>query len=67
MYLSSGNLSVDSRRHCEKVCKDLQWNIPNPRSLDEMGLRVEIVVYCDLDEVARQSGATCEEDLGSAG
>ncbi len=64
-HLSPRNFPVPAFRDGKKVGKDPQRHIPNPCPFYKVAMRMEVVVDCDLDEIARHMSAACKEDLRS--
>jgi hypothetical protein len=63
--LATGDFAVLVGRQLEEIGKSSERHVADPGhgGLDEVCLCVEEVVYCDLDEVAREMCAAGEEYL----
>lgn len=54
--LSSRNFTIHFLCEFEEVNEDTERYVPDPGGFDEMSLSVEVVVYCNLDEVTGEMG-----------
>lgn len=52
------DLAVSLFRDLQKVCENPQRDIAYPLSLDEMRLTMEVMVYSNLDKIARKLRST---------
>lgn len=56
-YLSPWNFTILFLGEFEEISENTKRYVPDPGRFDKMRLGVEIMVYCNLNEVAREVGA----------
>jgi hypothetical protein len=57
MHLSPRNFTIHFLCEFEKINEDTERHVTDPGCFDEMCLSVEVVVYCNLNEVTGEMGA----------
>ena len=57
MHLPPGNFTIHFFCEFEEINENTQRHVPDPGGFDKMCLSVEVVVYCNLDEVTGEMGA----------
>ena len=57
IHLSPRNFTIHFLCEFEEINEDTERYVPDPGGFDKMCLSVEVVVYCNLDEVTREMSA----------
>ena len=64
-HLSPRDLPVPALSKCKEIGKYTQRHVSDPSPLNEVAIRVEVMVCGDLDEIPRHMRPTRKEDLRS--
>ena len=66
LYLSPRYIAIPLLNDLQQVCENAEGNTANPLGLDEVGLRVKVMMHGNLDKIAGQLCAAGQQNLDVA-